>query len=244
MRALLLAAGLGSRLRPITDHLPKCLVPIAGKPLLQHWLDALLAAGLEQVLVNTHYFSEAVVRFLAAYGGGGKVQIVHEPRLLGTGGTVAANAGFFQGEAGLVLHADNLSDLSLPDMMRAHAGRPPRCAMTMATFDTDQPRASGIVERDDEDIVTAFHEKVADPPGIRANAAVYIFEPEVISTCKALFSKETLDLSTEVIPLYLGRILAHHHPGYHRDIGSPESLRQARADFGDPDPVGATLYSK
>jgi len=236
MRALLLAAGFGSRLRPITDIVPKCLVTIAGKPLLQYWLDALLDAGVERVLVNTHYRREAVEAFAEGYGRRDKVDLVFEPELLGTGGTIATNAGFFEGAPGLVLHADNLSDLDLGRLIRAHQARPPSCAMTMATFDTDQPQSCGIVELDEDDVVAAFHEKVADPPGTRANAAVYVLEPEVVALCSARFSS-FLDLSTEIIPDYIGRIFAHHHGGYHRDIGSLESLRQARADFADPEPV-------
>jgi mannose-1-phosphate guanylyltransferase len=236
MRALLLAAGFGTRLRPVTDKVPKCLVTIRGKPLLQYWLDALFAAGAERVLVNTHYLSEAIRAFLMTCPARDKVDLAFEPELLGTGGTIAANAAFFAGEAGLVLHADNLSDMNLMDLVGAHRRRPPQCAMTMATFDTDQPQSCGIVECDEQDIVIAFHEKVSRPPGIRANAAAYVMEPEVIRLCEDRFDR-FLDLSTAVIPQYLGRILAYHHGGYHRDIGSLDSLRQARADFCDPQPV-------
>lgn len=236
MRALLLAAGFGSRLRPITDTVPKCLVTIAGKPLLQYWLDALLDAGVERVLVNTHYRREAVEAFIAGYPRRDRVDLAFEPDLLGTGGTIAANARFFQGQAGLVLHADNLSDLDVERLIAVHAARPARCAMTMVTFDTDQPQSCGIVETDEDAVVAAFHEKVADPPGIRANAAVYAVEPEVVALCQERFTT-FLDLSTEIIPHYLGQIFTHHHAGYHRDIGSLESLRRARADFADPEPV-------
>jgi mannose-1-phosphate guanylyltransferase len=236
MQALLLAAGFGTRLRPITDRVPKCLVTIRGQPLLQYWLDAVLEAGVDRVLVNTHYLSEAVEAFLATYPARDKVEMAFEPELLGTGGTIATNAAFFGDDAALVVHADNLSDLNLAAMVAAHRRRPARCAMTMATFDTDTPRSCGIVERDGEDVVVAFHEKVEDPPGARANAAVYVVEPEVIRLCETRFSG-FLDFSTEIIPHFMGRILAHHHGGYHRDIGSLDSLRQARADFSDPDPV-------
>ena len=86
MRALLLAAGLGTRLRPITDHVPKCLVPIHGKPLLGYWLDMLLPNGVERVLVNTHYLPQAVQAFVAESAWRDSIEMVHEDELLGTGG--------------------------------------------------------------------------------------------------------------------------------------------------------------
>jgi mannose-1-phosphate guanylyltransferase len=102
--------------------------------------------------------------------------------------------------------------------------------MTMMTFDTDAPQTCGIVETDTDDLVVRFHEKVANPPGTRANGAVYIFEPEVIAFIASL-GKPIVDLSTEVIPHFLGRIATYHNSGYHRDIGSPESLRAAEREY-------------
>ncbi|MGE3866577.1 MAG: sugar phosphate nucleotidyltransferase, partial [Hyphomonadaceae bacterium] len=114
--------------------------------------------------------------------------------------------------------------------LAAHTARPQGCAMTMLTFQTDDPRSCGVVELDERGVVLAFHEKVADPPSDLANAAVYIIEPEVAAHAAGL-GKPFVDLSTEVIPHFIGRILAVHHPGYHRDIGNPEALRKAEAEF-------------
>jgi mannose-1-phosphate guanylyltransferase len=83
---------------------------------------------------------------------------------------------------------------------------------------------------DGENRVVAFHEKVSNPPGNLANGAVYVFEPEVIKDVAAL-GKPVVDLSTEIIPNYLGRILSVETSGYHRDIGNPESLRRAHLEF-------------
>jgi mannose-1-phosphate guanylyltransferase len=227
---MLLAAGLGTRLRPITDNLPKCLVPILGKPLLQHWLEMLFGGGISDVLINTHYLPQQVRAFREASRWRDRITLVHEDVILGTGGTVLANRSFFCGEAGLVAHADNLTFFSVADFLRAHASRPRPAAMTMMTFDTDAPQTCGIVETDTDDLVVRFHEKVANPPGTRANGAVYIFEPEVIAFIASL-GKPIVDLSTEVIPHFLGRIATYHNSGYHRDIGSPESLRAAEREY-------------
>lgn len=230
MRALLLGAGFGARLRPITDRVPKCLVPIHGKPLLEYWLDLLLASGVDRVLINTHYLPEAVRQFIAGSQWKDRVTLVHEEILLGTGGTILRNRAFFENGAFMVAHADNLTRFDPLAFMARHRNRPPGVEITMMTFETDTPQSCGIVEEDSAGRVIAFHEKVAKPPGNRANGAVYIFEPAVIVFLAGL-GKEIIDLSTEVIPHYLGRICTFHNTDYHRDIGSPESLRLAELEF-------------
>jgi len=88
LKAFLLAAGAGTRLRPLTDHVPKCLVPVCGKPLLAHWLDLLLTQGVDEVLVNTHHLAGQVHEFVASHPRARQVSVLHEERLLGTGGTL------------------------------------------------------------------------------------------------------------------------------------------------------------
>jgi len=233
MRALLLAGGLGTRLRPLTDTVPKCLVEIGGKPLLDYWLDLLFSAGVERALVNTHWLATAVEDHVARSPWRDRIDLVHEDSLLGTGGTVLANRDYFGGEALLVAHADNLTDFDATALISAHVAARPTCAITLLAFETDAPRSCGILELAADHRVMGFHEKVANPPGNLANGAVYIFEPEVLDYI-ASFGRPVVDLSTEVIPHYLGRILAVKTPGYHRDIGTPESLERARAEFLPP----------
>lgn len=230
MKAVLLAAGFGTRLRPLTDSLPKCLVPIHSKPLMEYWFDLLLGAQVDQVLVNTHYLPEAVQEFVNTSPFRERVTLVHEETLLGTGGTVLKNRDFLAEEAFILAHADNLTRFDVKAFIAAHLKRQPGVEITLMTFDTDAPKTCGIVELDADDRVIAFHEKVAHPPGTRANAAVYIFEPSVL-TFLASLGKEVIDLSTEVLPHYLGRMQAFHNADYHRDIGTLESLRRAELEF-------------
>jgi mannose-1-phosphate guanylyltransferase len=230
MRALLLAAGVGQRLRPITETTPKCLVPIHGKPLLDYWLELLVADGVERVLINTHWLADKVRDHVAASPWRGAIDLVDEPELLGTGGTILANRAFFGEEPFLVAHADNLTDFDLRALAEAHTRRPAGCEMTMLAFRTDDPSSCGILELDARNIVVGFHEKVANPPGNLANGAVYIIGPEVIARLVAL-GKPVIDLSTEIIPGLVGKILAVEAARYHRDIGNPESLRRAHTDF-------------
>lgn len=231
MRALLLAAGRGTRLRPVTDTIPKCLVPIGGRPLLGLWLDRLFAGNaVEHAVVNTHYLAEQVEAFVAASPWRDRVTLVHEEELLGTGGTLLNVRQHLGTGAVLMAHADNLTDIDIAAFQRAHARRPRAALMTMALFETDSPQSCGIVECDGEGLVTAFHEKVADPPGRLANAAVYILEPEVIEFAAGL-GKRVVDFSTEIIPRLAGRIYTFPIEGYHRDIGSPEALALANREW-------------
>ena len=231
MRALLLAAGTGSRLGPVTATTPKCLLKINGRPLLDYWLELLFGAGIERVLINTHWLAEQVDAHVKASRWASRIDLVHEPALLGTGGTVLANRSWFQDQPFLLAHADNLTDFHVAGLIRAHRMRAPGHLMTMLGFRTDDPRSCGILELDDRGTVLAFHEKVESPPGNLANGAVYIFEPEIIDMIAGL-GNPVVDLSTEIIPQLVGRIRCVETSGYHRDIGTPDSLRRACSDFG------------
>ncbi|HXR26131.1 MAG TPA: nucleotidyltransferase family protein [Candidatus Binataceae bacterium] len=231
MRTLLLAAGLGSRLSPITMTTPKCLVTIGGRPLLDYWLELLFEAGIERVLVNTHWLADQVVAHVSASRWASRVDLVHEAQLLGTGGTVLANRRWFLDQPFIVAHADNLTDFDVRGLICVHHARSSGHAITMLGFRTDDPRSCGILELDQRGTVVGFHEKARDPPGNFANAAVYVFDPEVIDVIAGI-GRPSVDLSTEIIPRFVGRISCMETRGYHRDIGTPESLRRARAAFG------------
>ena len=232
MRALILAAGLGTRLRPLTETVPKCLVPIRGKPLLEYWFDLLFSDGaVERALVNTSYLAEAVRLHVAASRWSERVDLVHETELLGTGGTVLSNRDWFGGQPFIVAHGDNLTRFDVAAFIEHHRHRPPEVAITMMTFETDTPTSCGIVETGRNGVVVGFHEKVANPPGTMANGAVYIFEPSVLDFLAAL-NRSVIDISTEVLPAYLGRICTFPNMVYHRDIGTLDSLGKAERDGG------------
>ncbi len=228
MPALLLAAGLGSRLLPLTEHIPKCLVPVHGRPLLEMWLERLSEAGVEPLIVNTHHHAGAVREYLSACRWRDKVRVVHEDRLLGTGGTLLANRSLLGGGAFMVVHADNLSRFSVEDFISSHRRRPDGCVMTMMLFRTPTPRSCGIVELDGRGVVTGFHEKAENPPGNLANGAVYIMEREALDILQRTGSN---DISLGLIPACLSRINAWENREYHRDIGTPESYEAALAEY-------------
>ena len=229
MNALLLEAGFGSRLRPFTDHTPKCLAPIAGKPLLGYWLDSLAYAGVESVLVNVHYLADQVREFVLSRPDHNQINLVEERSLLGTAGTVKQNCDFFSGEQGLVIHADNFCTGNLATFVNKHKNRPPGTELTMMTFTTEEPSTCGILETDEKGVVHGFHEKVENPPGNVANAAIYIFEQSVIQFISSSSPGELVDLSRDVIPRFLGRIYATPADGIVIDIGTPANLARAQS---------------
>ena len=226
MKALLLAAGLGIRLQPLTDHIPKCLIEIGGKPLLEYWITMLYNGGVYPLLVNLHHHADKVAKFIYNSPYREFVTTVYEKKLLGTGGTLLINRGFFGNEPLMLVHADNLSIFDVQAFVNSHLNRPDGCEMTMMTFKTPTPHTCGIIETDDKGCVQAFHEKVVNPPGDIANGAVYIVEPSIFNYLEGL-NKEFIDFSTEVIPDYMGRINTFYNNVYHRDIGTIESYEMA-----------------
>lgn len=221
MKALLLAAGLGTRLRPITNSIPKCLVPINGKPLLDYWLENLFNAGINEFLINTSYLSEQVKDFVENSIYRDKITLIHEDVLLNTGGTLLANKDFFNNETFMLVHADNLTFCDFKAFFSSHKHRPKNCDLSMMLFESDNPSNCGIVEVDNK-IVYKFHEKVANPPSNLANGAVYICEPSMLSFLESLHKKD-IDFSKDVIPKFMGRIYTYLNDVYHRDIGTVES---------------------
>ena len=227
-RAILLAAGLGTRLRPITLHTPKCLVGVAGEPLLGRWLRQLQLAGCEEVLVNTHYLADQVIDFLEQWPSSTmRIVSTYEPELLGTAGTLMANRDFFEGSSGLLIHADNAMEGKLHDLLIAHESRSLNCLMTMLTFTTDRPSSCGIIATNSKGVVTSFYEKVPDPPGNRANGALYVFDTELLD-CLSKMNPIPTDFSTQVIPALLGRIQTWHTEKTYLDIGTPSALSKAQ----------------
>jgi mannose-1-phosphate guanylyltransferase len=230
MRALLLAAGLGTRLRPLTDTVPKCLVEINARPLLDYWIDLLSNAGVSDILINLHYLPEKVLAYVSQCPYPCRITTVMEDQLLLTAGTVLKNREFFQQEPVMLIHADNLSLFDVGAFMDRYYTRADNIDITMMTFHTDVPQTCGIVELDGQGAVIQLHEKVKEPPGNLANAAVYILAPTVIDFMASL-GKEVIDFSTEVLPHFMGRINTFHNNVYHRDIGNLESLMLAQTEY-------------
>jgi mannose-1-phosphate guanylyltransferase len=232
MKAILLSAGFGTRLRPLTKSIPKCLVPICGKPLLQIWFENLSKAKISNFLVNTHYLPDQVSRFILASRFKKQVKLKYEPKLLGTAGTLMENIDFYSGKDGLLIHADNYCLEDFSDFIKAHQTRPKKCAISMMTFLTDDPSSCGIVTIDQDSVVTGFYEKVDNPPGNIANGAIYILSEDFISELLQFRESRVMlvDFSLDVLPKYIGRIFAYQAKNPLIDIGSIKNYLRANED--------------
>jgi mannose-1-phosphate guanylyltransferase len=228
VKAFLLAAGRGSRLRPITDTTPKCLVEIDGRPLLDIWLHSLAAAGVTEVLLNTHHLAGQVVAHTRRWNASPTVHVVHEKSLLGSAGTLRANRDFVAGEdLFLALNADNLTDYDLRRLVQAHRSHAP--VATLTVFAAPQPRECGVFELDG-DLVVGFEEKPARPRSNLANAGMYVFDPRVLDE---LDDDRPKDIGFDLLPQLVGRARAVSIGGsYFLDIGTPAALERARTDWG------------
>lgn len=229
-KAILLSAGFGTRLRPLTNNIPKCLVPINGKPLLQIWLEQLSKNGITEFLINSHYLSEQVHTFIEQSPFNKQVTIFHEAELLGTLGTLKATVGFWQNEDVLVAHADNLCLCSWHKFQQVFSEKSDDVLGTMMVFNTDMPQSCGIIEYNDSGLVTYFHEKVANPPSNLANAAIYLFDQRVSQLIAQAKPQET-DISLHLIPKLMNQLNFWPTDGYCRDIGSLSSLAKAESDI-------------
>jgi mannose-1-phosphate guanylyltransferase len=226
VKAFLLAGGLGTRMGAITKTTPKCLLPVAGKPLLGRWFDQLAQAGVGHVLVNTHWLPEPVRAYVASSRPPLEVTLFHEPVLLGSAGTLRANRAFVAGEPRfLVVYADNASSVDLRALLRAHRDG---CAATLGLFRVPDPHTKGVVELDAAGTMVGFTEKPEQPRSDLAWAGLLVGTPALLD---AIPEQSPCDLGHDVLPRLVGRARGVETLGYHRDVGTPESYRQACEDL-------------
>jgi mannose-1-phosphate guanylyltransferase len=227
MKAFLLAAGVGSRLRPITDKIPKCLVPIDGKPLLYYWLKLFEKSGVTEVLINVHHLPDVVFNYLEQNSFDLAIHTVFEENLLGSAGTVRNNFDFvYRDDAFLICYADNLTNIDLHRMIDFHLSNQP--ILTLGLFHTDNPRDCGIAEIDDENTVIDFEEKPSQPSSNLASAGIYMCNPEIIHY---LPRKVPSDLGYDVLPLLIGDMKGYLIEEYFIDIGTKENYERAQREF-------------
>ncbi len=223
MKAVLLAAGLGTRLRPITDTTPKCMLVIGDRPLLDIWLDAFEQAGVDEVLVNLHHLPHVVSDHLAGRTSPPTVRAVFEPELLGSAGTLLANRDWLEAEEMfLACNADNLTDFDLRTLIDAHRARRPLATLT--AFRSDRPSAGGVLEVAESGLLTGFAEKPPEPVSDLVNAGIYAFHPSVLDE---LGGTPPCDIGYDLLPRLVGRALVVSVRGYFRDVGTVDAYRRA-----------------
>jgi len=223
MKAFLLAAGHGTRLRPHTDSIPKCLLPIQGVPMLEIWLSLCRRHGISEILVNTHAHAAAVSEFLSHWKDGVRVTLVEETELFGSAGTLRANRRWVESEETFwVFYADVLTCTDLTHMLRAHS---PSDAATIGLYSVPDPERCGIVELDQNSVVTSFIEKPAHPRSNLAFAGIMIATQQLI---QAIPEKAGADIAFDVLPRLTGKMRGYRVADYLLDIGTRENYDQAQ----------------
>lgn len=224
MRAVVLAAGIGSRLGALTRRVPKCMIEVGGTPILEHDIRRLAAAEITEVAVNLHHLPDVVTNhFGDGSDFGVRIAWSYEPELLGTAGTIASLRPWLAGGTFLVVYGDNVLNLAIGRCVAAH--RRSGALATVALFEREHVSASGVAELDPMDRVVRFVEK--PPPGETrsrfVNAGFLVFEAEALASMP-----ERGDLSHDVLPrlakaasLHGHRLAVEEHPLW---IDTPNDL--------------------
>lgn len=231
-KVFILAAGLGTRLRALGLDVPKVMVDIGGKPLLQHHIELFRAQGVREFIVNLHYRPEKITEYFgdgSAFGV--SITYSHEPELLGTAGAVKQMEERLRDGTFVVLYGDNLLRLDFAPLLAFHRAR--KAAATVALFESAEPWTGGVVATEADGRVRSFIEK---PPREEVStnlisAGIFLLEPEALDFIpRGVFS----DFGRDIVPQWLARGLpffAMKPRAYIRDIGTPERLAAARADY-------------
>ena len=232
MKAVILAGGEGTRLRPLTLGIPKPVVPVVDRPFLRHQLDLLAQAAISEIVFSVAYQPE---RIQAVFGDGRalgrRIHYAVEETPLGTGGAVK-NAERHLDDTTVVFNGDVLTDVDLPAVVRAHRESGAKATLVLAPV--PNPAAYGLVETDATGRVKSFIEKPSDPSQITTdtiNAGIYVLDT---STLALMPPGENHSIERAFFPALLRRgdlVRAWIHRGYWIDIGTPEKYLQVHRDI-------------
>jgi len=224
MKAFLLAGGHGTRLRPLTHSVPKCLVPIRGKPLLDIWLDLCARSGIAEVLINLHARGEDIRRHVAQLDTPVKIRLIEEAQLLGSAGTLAANRDWIGDDPEFwILYSDVLTSANLKRMGEYHR-RNGRVA-TIGLYAVPDPSRCGVAVTDGSGVVIAFQEKPPVPVSNWVFSGLMVAGPRLF---EFIPSRTPADIAFDVLPHLVGSMMGYPIPEYLLDIGTPANYRTAQ----------------
>jgi NDP-sugar pyrophosphorylase family protein len=225
--AVILAGGVGSRLRAVVSDRPKVLAPIHNRPFLAYLLDMLDEAGIGEVVLSTGYMADLVEETFGSAFGRMRVVYSRESMPLGTGGALRAAVPQTKTEFVLAMNGDSFCEFDLNAMVAAHQARQARATVLLTQVPDTQ--RFGRVRTGADDRVLAFEEKGAEPGSGWINAGVYLLERRLLET---LSEHRALSLEREVFPAWIGQgLYGYPAGGRFLDIGTPASFAQAEAFF-------------
>ena len=234
MKVVLLAAGKGTRLRPLTDEMPKVMIPIAGKPILEHHVEHLAGAGIREIFINLHHLPERITSY---FGDGARwgvrIRYSFEPEVLGTAGAVKKLEGELRGAPFLVVYGDNYLELDLSGFIEASAAS--EGVGTIAVFEKVDVNGSGILELGKDDEVVRFKEKPAPDEVFShwVSAGLFYFRTAIFEYIPSGYS----DFGLDVIPRLFhdgGRLFARRFKGGVWAIDDLNLLNELNAHLTHP----------
>ncbi|HEV2772747.1 MAG TPA: NDP-sugar synthase [Thermoleophilaceae bacterium] len=225
MKAMVLAAGLGTRLQPLTFEVPKPMVPVLDRPVMAHIVRLLERQDFDELVANVHWFPDTIRDYF-----GDRIEYRHEPELLGTAGGVRAVRDFFGDEEVVVLSGDALTDLDVGALLERHRSAGGIATLTVKSI--PDTRAYGVVVHDEDGRVQGFQEKPEAEEALSdlANCGIYCFSPEIFDFFP---DEDPVDWAADVFPALLEHdvpFYVHEVEAYWNDIGSLAELRQGTWD--------------
>lgn len=222
---MVLAAGLGTRLKPITFELPKPMVPVLDRPVMAHILDLLSGQGFDELVANLHWFPDEIRHYF-----GDAFEYRYEEELLGTAGGVRNVADFFGDEPVVIVSGDALTDIDLNALVERHQGAGGIATLTVKRV--VETREFGVVIHDEDGRIQGFQEKPEPEEALSdlANCGIYCFSPEIFDYFP---DADPVDWAKDVFPVLLDNDVpfhVHETDAYWNDVGSLEELRQGTFD--------------
>jgi mannose-1-phosphate guanylyltransferase len=224
LKAFLLAGGYGTRLRPLTDSVPKCLVPIQGRPLLDIWLDLCARSGISDVLINLHAHAHTIERHLQRSGSPVNVRLVHEDRLLGSAGTIAANRDWVGSDPAFwILYSDVLTNTNLRRMSEFHSRH--GGVATLGLYQVPDPTRCGVAITDETGVIIEFDEKPQAPRSNWVFSGLMVAGQRFFDLIPAFLPA---DIGFHVLPRLLGKMRGYPITDYLLDIGTLPNYQKAQ----------------
>lgn len=231
MKAMVLAAGLGTRLRPLTDEISKPMIPVVNKPIMEHIIELLQAHNIRQLFVNLHYYAEAIRGyFLGGSRWGVDIWYSHEEELMGTAGGVKKVESYFRDDAFIVICGDVLTDINLSQLISFHKEK--KALATIALTKVKDPSKYGVVITDEMGRIRDFQEKPSRKEALSnlASCGIYVFEPEILNYIP---EEKFYDFGRNLFPLLVANsepVYGFLHQDYWLDIGNPDAYMEGNFD--------------
>lgn len=245
LRAMVLAAGIGSRLKPLSEVVPKPLIKIGGRPVIEHIMLLLKKHGINNVISNTHYLADKIHDYFSIEKQkelGITLEFRHEAELSGVAGGIRTCSDFLKETTACIIMGDALTDIDLSRLYEKHreAVNKHNCLITVAQMQVEDTSQFGVIVTDDNGRITSFQEKPSPEEALSnwANTGVYFFEPEVYDYIPSETEAPSYDVAKDLFPRLLKeekyiQAIAVQENAYWADIGNPKQYFQSVKDISE-----------